>query len=113
MSPARGTAAARDPRYARGIVLVMLAGGFWSLGGILVRLVEQAGGWQILTVRSIALSLTLLALTEMVLAPVWPWLALGEVPTVLTLVGGAIVFAAIVGQALSQPRRKPPPIGAV
>ena len=302
MSPKCGAAAARDPLYARGIVLVMLAGGFWSLGGILVRLVEQAGGWQILMIRSIALSLTLfcvlavrhrggvwaefrkagravvigglclgvafagfvfallnttvantvfimcaspfftaplawlvlgervrratwiamvfaiagvgvmvadgvgtgalfgnvvaivstvafagfavslragrdvdmlpliclagvftaiasaglsenfvytprdlalcvvmgvvqigigmtlftigsrhvpateltlLALTEVVLAPLWVWLALDEVPTALTLVGGTIVLAAIIGQALSRPRRKPPPIGAV
>ena len=302
MNPARAAAAARDPRYARGIVLVMLAGCFWSLGGILVRLVEQAGGWQILMVRSVTLSLTLfcvlafrhrggvwaefrkaglaaligglclgvafsgfvfallnttvantvfimcaspfftaplawlvlgervrratwiamafaiagvgvmvadgigtgalfgnmiaivsavafagfavslragrdvdmlpliclagvftaiasaglsenfvytprdlalcvvmgvvqigigmtlftlgsrhvpateltlLALTEVVLAPLWVWLALDEVPTALTLAGGAIVLAAIIGQALSRPRRKPPPIGAV
>ena len=60
-----------------------------------------------------ATELTLLALTEVALAPLWVWLALDEVPTALTLVGGAIVLAAIVGQALSQPRRKPPPIGAV
>ncbi len=302
MNAACGAAAARDPLYARGIVLVMLAGCFWSLAGILIRLIESADGWQILTVRSITLSftlfcvlavrhrsgvwnefrkaglaavigglclgvaftgfifallhttvantmfimsagplftaplawlvlgervrratwitmvvaiagvgvmvadgigagamfgnvvaivstvgfagfavalrwgrnidmlplvclagvftaiaggvlsesfdysardlvlcavmgvvqigagmmffirgsrhvpateLTLLALTEVVLAPIWVWLAFDEIPRGLTLLGGAIVFAAIVGYALSQPRRKPPPIGAI
>ena len=302
MSAAGGAAATRDPLYARGIVLVMLAGCFWSLGGLLVRLIEEAGGWQILLVRSITLSLmlfcvlalrhrrniwsefrkagraavigglclgvafsgfvfallnttvantmfimcaspfftaplawlvlgervrratriamvfaiagvgvmvadgigtgalfgnavaivstiafagfavslrwgrnvdmlpliclagvftaiasaglsesfvytprdlalcvvmgvvqigtgmmlftlgsrhlpatelALLSLTEVVLAPIWVWLALDEVPTALTLVGGAIVLAALVGQAVSRPRRKPPPIAAV
>lgn len=61
--PARDAASAggRDPLYVRGIVMVMAAGGFFSLGGILVRLVEAAGPWQILLVRSLALSLTLFA----------------------------------------------------
>ncbi|MCH9020355.1 MAG: hypothetical protein IIA73_08325 [Proteobacteria bacterium] len=54
------TAAARgDPLYARGIVLIMAAGGFWSLGGLLFRLVEEATVWQVLLVRSVTLSLTL------------------------------------------------------
>ena len=52
-------AAPRDPAYARGILLVMVAGGFWSLGGILVRLIEAAGPWQILLVRSASLSIAL------------------------------------------------------
>jgi len=51
--------APRDPAYARGILLVMAAGGFWSLGGILVRLIETAGPWQILLVRSASLSIAL------------------------------------------------------
>ena len=51
--------APRDPSYARGILLVMVAGGFWSLGGILVRLIEAAGPWQILLVRSASLSIAL------------------------------------------------------
>lgn len=53
--------APRDPAYAGGILLVMAAGGFWSLGGILVRLIEAAGPWQILLVRSLTLSATLFA----------------------------------------------------
>ncbi len=60
-----------------------------------------------------ATELTFLALTEVVLAPIWVWLAFDEIPRGFTLLGGAIVFAAIVGYALSRPRRKPPPIAAV
>jgi drug/metabolite transporter (DMT)-like permease len=52
----RGTA---DADYAKGVVLVALAGVFWSLGGLLVRLVEAASGWQIVLFRSLALALTL------------------------------------------------------
>ena len=40
----------------------------------------------------------LITLLEVVLGPVWVWLALGERPTTLTLVGGAIVIIAIVIQ---------------
>ena len=36
-----------------------LAGVFWSLGGLLIRLVEAASGWQIVLFRSIALAITL------------------------------------------------------
>ncbi len=49
-----------DAGYAFGVVLVALAGGFWSLGGILVRWIEAAGAWQIIFYRSLALALTLL-----------------------------------------------------
>jgi DME family drug/metabolite transporter len=57
--------------------------------------------------------LALLALTEVVLGPLWVWLAYAEVPHVLTLLGGALVLAAVVGRALSGTRRKTPPFGAV
>ncbi len=46
-----------------------------------------------------AAEITLLSLTEIVLGPVWVWLAIGEVPGVLTIVGGFIVMSAITGQA--------------
>jgi drug/metabolite transporter (DMT)-like permease len=57
--------------------------------------------------------LALLALTEVVLGPLWVWLAFAEVPHALTLLGGALVLAAVVGRALSGVRRKTPPFGAV
>jgi len=37
----------------------------------------------------------LLALVEPVLAPVWAWIGVGEVPGLATIVGGAIIFLAI------------------
>ncbi len=60
-----------------------------------------------------AAELALLSLTEVVLAPVWVWLALAEMPSATTLLGGAIVLAAVAGRALAGLRRRPPPIGAV
>ncbi len=60
-----------------------------------------------------AAELALLALTEVVLGPVWVWLGIGETPSLATLLGGAIVLGAIVGNALSGLRRWRPPIGAV
>ena len=47
----------------------------------------------------------LITLLEVVLGPLWVWLALDERPSTLTLVGGAIVIGAIV----TQTRAAPPP----
>jgi RarD protein len=47
-----------------------------------------------------AAELTLLALTEIILGPLWVWLVIDEVPTRFTLFGGAIVLAAIALQAI-------------
>ena len=49
--------------------------------------------------------LVLLSLTEVVLAPVWVWLAFGEVPSVPTLAGGLILLGSIAGQAAVGMRR--------
>jgi drug/metabolite transporter (DMT)-like permease len=48
----------------------------------------------------------LITLLEIVLGPLWVWLALDERPRTLTLVGGAIVIVAIVIQTRASP---PPP----
>jgi drug/metabolite transporter (DMT)-like permease len=45
----------------------------------------------------------LITLLEVVLGPLWVWLALNERPTTLTLVGGAIVIVAIVIQTRGAP----------
>lgn len=60
-----------------------------------------------------AAELALLSLTEVILAPMWVWLAYGEVPRVLTVAGGSIVLLAIVARAAGGLRRKPPPIAPV
>jgi drug/metabolite transporter, DME family len=57
-----------------------------------------------------AAELALLSLAEVLLGPLWVWLFLGETASVNTLVGGAILLAAIAGNAISGKRRRPPPI---
>ena len=49
----------------------------------------------------------LITLLEIVLGPVWVWLALDERPSTLTLVGGAIVIVAIVIQTRGTPPAEP------
>ncbi len=49
----------------------------------------------------------LITLLEVVLAPVWVWLALDERPSTLTLVGGTIVIVAILIQTRSTPAAQP------
>ncbi len=44
--------------------------------------------------------LTLLILIEFVLAPIWVWLLINEVPGMMTLAGGAIVLFAVAGHAM-------------
>ncbi|MBT4017884.1 MAG: DMT family transporter [Alphaproteobacteria bacterium] len=57
-----------------------------------------------------AAELALLSLGEVILGPLWVWLFLGETVGLYTLLGGAILLAAIAGNALSGLRRKPVPI---
>jgi drug/metabolite transporter (DMT)-like permease len=49
----------------------------------------------------------LITLLEVVLGPVWVWLALDERPSTLTLVGGAIVIVGIVIQTRAAPAPEP------
>jgi drug/metabolite transporter (DMT)-like permease len=53
--------------------------------------------------------IALLALLEVVLGPIWPWLSLhllgiGEVPDRSTLVGAALVISALIFNELAGPR---------
>ena len=57
-----------------------------------------------------AAELALLSLAEVLLAPFWVWLFLNETVSLNTLIGGAVLLAAIMGNAISGKRRKPPPI---
>jgi drug/metabolite transporter (DMT)-like permease len=49
----------------------------------------------------------LITLLEVVLGPVWVWLALDERPSTATLIGGAIVIVAIVIQTRAEPAPAP------
>ncbi|MBF0392279.1 MAG: DMT family transporter [Alphaproteobacteria bacterium] len=50
----------------------------------------------------------LLTLLETVLAPLWVWIGVGEEPGALALIGGAMVMAALAGQALAPGSALPP-----
>ncbi|MEX0955012.1 MAG: DMT family transporter [Rhizobiaceae bacterium] len=59
--------------------------------------------------------LSLLALLEIFLSPLWVWIAVGEIPARATFIGGSIVLAALVGistrglgtkASATQPRKK-------
>lgn len=47
-----------------------------------------------------AAQITLLAMLEVVMNPVWVWLGVGETPSLFTLLGGALIVSAIAFQAL-------------
>jgi drug/metabolite transporter (DMT)-like permease len=81
--------------------------------------VGQIGlGFALLTVgaRLIpAAQVGLITLLEVVLGPVWVWLALDERPSTLTLIGGSVVIVAIVIQTRAAPPPEPdeePPLPA-
>ena len=63
---------------------------------------QYTGGFVLITLGARflpAAEVALLSLAETVLAPIWVWFGVGEVPALLTLAGGAIVLAAVVAQA--------------
>ena len=43
--------------------------------------------------------LAFLSLTEVVLSPVWVWIGFNEIPSQITLIGGAIVLGALISEA--------------
>ena len=57
-----------------------------------------------------AAELALLSLAEVLLGPFWVWLFLNETASPNTLIGGSVLLVAIVGNAISGKRSKPPPI---
>ena len=84
-----------------------------DLGWLATLGIGQIGlGFALLTVgaRLIpAAQVGLITLLEVVLGPLWVWLALDETPSTLTLVGGAIVIVAIVLQTRDAPAPEPAP----
>lgn len=54
----------------------------------------------------------LLGLLEVILAPLWVWLAFSEAPAPLALLGGAIVFAALLAHSALGVRPTRVPVGA-
>ena len=60
-----------------------------------------------------AVEMTLLSLGEVLLAPLWVWLFLGETVEPKTLMGGSVLLAALAINALSGLRRKLTPISSL
>jgi drug/metabolite transporter (DMT)-like permease len=56
-----------------------------------------------------ATEVTLIALLEPVLGPIWVWLLIGEEPPAATLAGGAVVLAALAANAVMIARRHAAP----
>lgn len=59
-----------------------------------------------------AAEVALLGLVEVALGPLWVWLVIDETPSQATLIGGAVVLAAVVAQILlgGRPRNPPAPL---
>ena len=47
-----------------------------------------------------AAEVSLLALSEVILAPIWVWIFINEVPSRLAMIGGTVVLVAVIGQAV-------------
>ncbi|MDJ0893847.1 MAG: DMT family transporter [Alphaproteobacteria bacterium] len=88
---------------ARDLGLCLLAGA----GQITLGMVIYVIGTRVVTAGEAAL----LTMSEVVLGPIWVWLGVGEVPSQSTILGGAILLGALVGNILSGMRRRRPPIG--
>jgi drug/metabolite transporter (DMT)-like permease len=84
--------------------------GWWNAGAVfLMGAVQVTLGLVLFTIgsRSVpAAQLTLIALVEPVLSPLWAWLVSSELPPVWTFIGGAVIVGAIVIQALFSANRK-------
>lgn len=79
-------------------MLILAALGVFQLGLPCTLMVRAA--------RSLsAPELSLLALLEVVLGPLWAWLGAGEVPAAATLMGGAVVLTALVFNELAGLRK--------
>jgi drug/metabolite transporter (DMT)-like permease len=95
-------------------VAATMVGGFGisahDLGlALLLGSAQLGAGFLLITLgtrRVPAAEVPLLALTEVVLAPIWVWLWVSEVPGQVTLLGGAVVLAAVLGQAIVRLRRE-------
>ncbi|GAB4466314.1 MAG: DMT family transporter [Burkholderiaceae bacterium] len=85
-------------------VLLLAALGFFQLGLPCMLMVAAARHLS-------AAEVALLAMLEVVLGPLWAWLGAAEVPAPSTLVGGAVVLAALVFNEVAARGGRRQPIG--
>lgn len=79
---------------------------------VLLGSVQFCGGFVLITLATRhvpAAEVALFSLSEAVLAPLWVWLGVNEVPSALTLSGSVVVFLAVVGYCLIGIRRERAP----
>lgn len=81
-------------------ILILATLGFFQLGLPCMLMVRAAKD---LTAPEVSL----LALLEVLLGPLWTWLGAGEVPASETLIGGAVVLAALVFNEIAALRTSP------
>lgn len=110
------------PSSVLGAVFATVAGGFFALQSgqpiavpapdliwcVVMGVATMSGGMILFTLGSKVVpsaELTLLSNTEILLAPVWVWLVMGETASEATLAGGTILMAAILFNAYSGVRR--------
>ena len=92
-----------SPGSIGGRDLMLLAG--LGIGQIGLGLIFLTIGARLIPAAEVAL----ITLLEIVLGPLWVWIALSEQPSATTLAGGAIVLAAVVIQAVGEPEEPPVP----
>jgi drug/metabolite transporter (DMT)-like permease len=100
LAGAVGAAAARDLAVAPTQMALLAGFGAFNLGLGLALFVTGAR----LAPAAVA---ALLGVAETMLGPVWVWLAFGETPSGRTILGGAIVLAALTGHLAWQIARAP------
>jgi drug/metabolite transporter (DMT)-like permease len=87
-----------SPRVSPRDLLLGLAMGAVPLGGGLALFTRASRHLP-------AAELQLVAMAELVMAPLWVWLGVGEVPSATTLLGGGLILLAIAAQARGASRR--------
>jgi len=101
------------------VLVILVLAPFVSIGSatgsdwtifLLLGFFQMGLGLTLLTVGARMLpsaEVALLTLLEVVLGPLWVWLAYSEQPTATTLVGGAIITAAVIVQATASEDPEP------
>jgi drug/metabolite transporter (DMT)-like permease len=92
-----------------GIISLVIAGDLSAPAGdigfaLLLGVAQTGAGTALITLgaRHVpAAQVALLLLTEVILAPFWVWLFVGETPTPTALIGGLIVLGAVMAQAVA------------
>lgn len=82
------------------LILTLLGVGQMGLGLVLFTM-----GTRLIAASEVAL----IILLEVVLGPFWAWLAVSETPSLMTLVGGAVVVVAVLLQATAKPALRKQP----